>query len=859
MNSAPPTEPSEGRLGRTATHLLGLAVATAPLLIGGAPVAAQVVTFAIVAAAALLVAADAAATSRVGRAPVILLGLGLVVFSSLRALSLWANLLPEGSAALGMLPEGLDAPLDGRPGSLHLAPGAAHAQTLHLACVLLTGGVAWHLTEGAPTRKLKLAIWLLAGGAAVVGVGMLQLVTGADLVGQVYETGHFPSAAPFASTLRNSNHLASYLLLVSVTAFGLTWVATGPLSMITTLLIFLGATVGLVLTFSRGGLAAFAAGMGIALLLRRIHLSDDATRLRPVVGVGLVTAVAAASAAIYRYADRFSERALHLDLGFTGDLDPKFAGWDQALALAREHPWIGVGAGAMADAVAPLQHQGGDAQMTFAESLPLQLLVDHGAPLALLLLACGAAVFWRLFARVGRERAELMMLAGLAAVVLKDLADYALYMPGVAIPAAAIAGSLASVAWPGREGDGTRAWVWVLPLVVCGTAAAAPTLRWERLPLEQRHQALARNLAGLDDELRDALAAYPHDGNLLAMAGKRVERDMGLAAAEPWYAAAQARAPYRLYANLVAAWAWQRGERPADAAAAYARVAAATQTQEVRTAWADALGRGPRAGEVIQALADLSPDAATEPVRTAWRRGDLPLARQLADRAMAAGDPSPLLRYWRGRLAILSRDDTRASLEAAYLLGDDDGRGHGFLLEGHRLWERDPKIALTMMRQAATSMPREEEAALMWVQAALRTDDMTEFQRSMQHLASLAERRPRIRAHVPVFRAVHAARHGRKDTALRLFRRLGRELEQFPREYGQYLSLLREAGRTVTLERLCAQRASLGPALQRHTAAPCAPDAEAKAPEGAAPADGKPPTPARRPASPAVHDSESRP
>lgn len=125
--------------------------------------------------------------------------------------------------------------------------------------------------------------------------------------------------------------------------------------------------------------------------------------------------------------------------------------WRGALLIASRQPVLGSGLGSYG-ALYPGVRRPGDSQTVYAHNSWLQLAVEGGIP-ALILLGCAA---WCGARRVRRNWAapadmsatvDRWTLAGGAAFALHNLVDFTAYLPGVAVPALALAG----LAWSREE------------------------------------------------------------------------------------------------------------------------------------------------------------------------------------------------------------------------------------------------------------------------------------------------------------------------------------------------------------------------------------------------------------------------
>jgi tetratricopeptide (TPR) repeat protein len=185
---------------------------------------------------------------------------------------------------------------------------------------------------------LQFASWLFGLGIVPgTEIGWLQ-VLGPDVP--------LPLTTPMLYLpLGVSTWLAAYAAPNILLAFGWSLTARQRDFRIALRLLALGLLVALILTFSRGGFISLAAGVGLFIILRAsqsefvrgLNLQRAASALTPI--MVLLGVVAVIVFTIGQSEGRYSGDALRLNL------------WRSAVAIARDHPVIGVGAGLFGRAV----------------------------------------------------------------------------------------------------------------------------------------------------------------------------------------------------------------------------------------------------------------------------------------------------------------------------------------------------------------------------------------------------------------------------------------------------------------------------------------------------------------------------
>ncbi|HSN92607.1 MAG TPA: O-antigen ligase family protein, partial [Anaeromyxobacteraceae bacterium] len=631
-------------LRRSAFVLLALLVAGLPLARGGVDLPARLAALAIASGALLLA----------GRREPVALGLpaaalwGVSAFVVLQLVPLPPWLLRALSPAAARHAETFLGPLGLFPAwrPLSLDPGAtcgALAKALACACAATA---ATPLAEPRERRELLLAAAAL-GGTAAAGVTLFAALAGLA-----------PAIEP-RFVFVNPNHLAALLVLTAPISLGFAVRGRGP-RRFTWLLAFVASAVVLLLTLSRGGIAAFLLGGGAfaALLLRRARIRPGRHRafawlLAPAAG-----AVALAAGA-FLAADPLL-RALRTVPGVPDEA--KLAMWPVAARLAARFPLAGIGRGAFATVFPNVKLDPSPVTFTHVENEWLQAAIDLGLPAALLALAALAAAWLGAVSRRDLSRPEIGAAAGLLALAGQATFDFSLDLLGIAVPAFVL---LAAIS--------LRTIATIAPRAAAGAAALALGLGGAGLFAQARTDpdraaaAIARSAPEDAPALaRRAAAWHPADYLPHAAAGAALGSAGRCAEAIPWLSramllAATAAEPHRYAADCLAR-AGQRemalreyrlalafGDASAlDAAAArYPRLEdllrVAGETPEGLRAAGGRLARVDLAGAArayARAWDEYGDREALEPLaRTALSAGDAVLAERAA-RSLAAAEPS---------------------------------------------------------------------------------------------------------------------------------------------------------------------------------------------------------------------------
>ncbi len=461
---------------------------------------------------------------------------------------------------------------------LALARGAACTALLVIAAGLVRS-----------SRHARRLLWIPAGiGGALAAVALMQRAVGAHAILGFYTPRSTPGFG-FFGTFVDVNHASSVLALGCLTAAGLAIDSRGSRRLLAVAAACLSLA-ALAMTFSRGGLVAFALGA----YLLTIAVIARANGVARATVVATVLLVAGSTALLW------ANEGLRARMGGGSAAlvnNQKTRGWAEGLHMTADYPVTGVGRGAFEAPINAYRHADEGVRLVYPESIAVQMLSEWGVPATLGIVALAALAL----ARVLRCRRELTPAlvggaCGVLAVVVHELFDFGLEFPGVAFVTAVTLGIIAGAVarqerQQGRAPKRFRASI-VMPavavwiVVLAGAAAATQhTLDadYDRLHVADEHNAvepaaveaaIARHPA---DDFLELIAARAAARNNPAAAMRHLNRAMMLHPAS-WQA-------HRMAARLLVA-----GGRPAQAALEY-RLAIAN-------------GLGPDVHELTRVLGD---------------------------------------------------------------------------------------------------------------------------------------------------------------------------------------------------------------------------------------------------------------
>ena len=308
---------------------------------------------------------------------------------------------------------------------------------------LLFYAAAWYVRDGATAARIFGALGLATVMVMVMALeqrygGLQRSREYAALYGDI---AHAPpdmllrmtSDRVFAS-LVYPNALAGYLVLAFAPTLAWIWVRgrMWVTWMKWSTLLFVGGlmTFCLALTGSRGGFVAFAAMVVAGLLC---FVPKGSRRIRWVV-VALI-----AIAGVFWMA----QRGGLVRLG-TESVSARRDYWLGAIAIARDHPWLGTGPGTFGS-IYPKYKIAATEEAQMVHNSFLQMWSDSGI-IGFLTFALLWLVALRDAFHLARQRlydpAAIAVCAALAGWVVHSLVDFDLYIPGVAMPAFLLLGVL---------------------------------------------------------------------------------------------------------------------------------------------------------------------------------------------------------------------------------------------------------------------------------------------------------------------------------------------------------------------------------------------------------------------------------
>lgn len=363
---------------------------------------------------------------------------GLSLWSLLQSIPLpmrWLESLSKVAARTWQEARAVTGAAVSAPASLSMDPGASRVEALKW---LVYAGAFLAAARLGRQRGCKPGALILVGSALLGGLlSLLHGLAGLDEWLGLYTPLHaHPLWAP--TPLLNPNNFAGYLNLAIFTGLGLLLVRR-PVLPRWLLGLGLAVLVALVvLTASRGGVAAMLFGFGIlALILRSQQKRARRTGamvlpawapLLAVSATALVLALLGSNAAIWQ--------------SLLDETTTKLRIIEYTRPLVHDSPWLGIGRGAFETVYPAYRGEAGHHIYQFAENFLAQWVVEWGLPVSLVAFGAFAWTLRPLRLGFGRHAIPTAAYIGFLALLLQNLVDLALEVTSVGLALFVLLGTL---------------------------------------------------------------------------------------------------------------------------------------------------------------------------------------------------------------------------------------------------------------------------------------------------------------------------------------------------------------------------------------------------------------------------------
>ncbi len=703
---------------------LGIIAIGAPLAIGAVHWPVQMTLAAI--AGALLLAYSLLGFRRGFRVRVD----GFVIFGLLLIAAMFLQLMPVSDGLLESLsPQAFAGYAKARElgydvvGRISVAP----ASTGHLICLVATAlclyVVAFNLSYREGTGN-KLLAMVGIGGALVATLTFVHFATSSKLILGFYSPAQgVPAAQVFLSSFVNNNNATGFLNLSLFILAGQWQKAQfGKVKGIYAVLVLVTAAASVVM-LSRGGLLAMMMGGLFLAAITRWGGSRNRSGGYAITAAGVLLSVLA----VFLFFVLFNQvlgQVENTRLFPFGEAETKMLLWERARDAAQAYSKVGAGGGAFAAAFHPFNDLVSRTTISHAENELVQPLVEFGLYGGVAMLVVPIVLAWRRFAFARSDGYFAGALAGLFALGIQQLSDFAIRIPGVLFPAIIAMGALSGGWAKIRSKD--RSWTLrISGLKIIPVAATAYLLlivgfSWvSSNQADVVHAALAGQMeaaaVGSDDLEKqlgsDSLAWNPHDPLVFTLLGRRQVLRDDFDQAEKLYQHAVELCP-RCVAPRIGQirLADKRGDFPAMLG--HLLDVAQMSPRHLFKVFEIAHSRKLAPELVVEAWKE-DPDLLYDYVRFLFSGRHFGETEAIIRANIAsAGFDVRMLNYL-GMIYLQARDLDRADDVATYLMGMFPEKKHGFIIQA-RVFIRSSLLdeALLMYEEALTRTGREADVQL---------------------------------------------------------------------------------------------------------------------------------------------------
>ena len=620
---------------------------------------------------------------------------------------------------LALIPLGLPAAR-----SISLDPPATWRELAKSISYLLLFFAAVQVSRSRSGARRRLTAAVALSGLAVALIGYAHALVGAHSLFGFYSYAT-PQPLFFLTTFGNPNHLSSLLTLTSTVALGLALTAADRQRAALWGLAYAASGAAIFFSLSRGGICFFIAAQAIFVFLlyrgRRSRISaSPVSRLMPGRESGIILAtLAVLSISAFVASERIVAELRTAD-SVEKLRESKIQMWPVIVKSARHFARSGMGGGAFEAAFTRDQTESPEVTFTHPENIVLQLCADLGLLGALLVGGIAAWALLRLLQRQESSTLDLAILSGLSAMVLHDLFDFSLALPGcaaVACIAMGIASRSENAILAEREGGAMR--------LAPGPLAAALALLalFSLVPggetLQTAESELASRLAKAPTSEITAAAAraidrHPADYLLYDLAGGAYDRSKPPRPGEALAFANRALflRPLDVEAHRVAARALLKLGRRSQAALEYRLAYEAGQ--DGAATLDEAVPSTPELDE-LKLLVPTAPGPISEVVVRLWISGRKPQAEALLADALAtlsAHPDAPELWLLEAQYSSERRDFARALDAAAQAERGWPGGIRPAISRANILWQMgQPANAVVLLEDVFARHPNDLELA----------------------------------------------------------------------------------------------------------------------------------------------------
>ena len=498
-----------------------------------------------------------------------------VSFAGCAALAALASIL---AAASGRLPLAANASLVALPvlallGRFALAPGAA-VEPIVIAMLAIGAGSAAHAAKRERFVS-DLALVVSVIGVLVGARACYDGIWGLDALAAQVRSGAsaIPDAAAIAGRLSQGRAYAgqatpaaagAWIAITLCATAGIAAAASGR-RRIVAIAALVAQAAGLLATRSLS-----AAGALLIAILLAGGLWRSKRLLAPAAALMAVLAIVAALRAGQALSQTSDDNPWRLRAGNIRI----------GIAMAVDHPWIGVGPGGFGEEF-PRYRRAGDNESRHAHCLPVEMAAELGwLPGIAVSILFGLAFLGPIVGYRAGAPIERGLAVGLAAFAIHNLADFTAYLPSLLFLACTVRGAL-GIRAPAMRSSGALRAGWAVAVCACAAIGCAAGLS-DAAITEARQAAVDGDAGRADAEAARAVHFAPWSADAALLHAQTLDRDPSRALAEADRAVRLA--PRRAAARDV------RGRlraRIGDVPGAFSDFTAAAALHPVRTEYAD--------------------------------------------------------------------------------------------------------------------------------------------------------------------------------------------------------------------------------------------------------------------------------
>ena len=346
-------------------------------------------------------------------------------------------------------------------------PRGAATLVILLTYALLAMTVWTRTLQSRSSLRSPIPFYLVFSGVLVSVVCLAHTALDASLLYGIYASSVALELEPIVGPMVNPNHTAALLLLTSLVTFGY-WLQSTERRR-SFLLALCWALMCLVIFLS--GSRANGALLVLAHLYLFWFIRQGRSAKRRRQGFWALGAVALIGLSVFAYALYASASQPEFESGTTwGELVIR---WTTGWQVLTERAWLGHGPGNFGIAAALHTSDWLTGYLTRAHNWPIQLMAEWGFPFGLVLIIVACRWMVLLFIRTQDTPSRHAVALGLGAVLVQNMVDFSLLIPGVGVVWVSTAAWLSARTREKEPLDGMWSWQQAALALTCLATLAA--------------------------------------------------------------------------------------------------------------------------------------------------------------------------------------------------------------------------------------------------------------------------------------------------------------------------------------------------------------------------------------------------